>query len=329
MNERRDALVGLTIVTSILVIVFGTLWLEGSGFGGEDRVVEAVFAEVGQIKPGNPVKLRGVRIGRVRSMRVSADGEGVILTLRVQDGVQFPPDAVVILSPESLFGDWQAEIHSRDRFPHAAYAIPRSPEMLPGYALPDVSQLTAAADRISENVAVLTDRVGIAFSEETARNVASLIENVEAVTERLSDLVNQQAQSFQNVTDEVQRSTAQIGGAAAEARGTFERFNRLLGQDDVGDAVADLAVVMANLRDLTADLRATNVNVREMAARADSAFVALERVAVQAGSGDGSVARLLQDPTVASGVEVTLTELQDLLRDIRENPRRYLRLSIF
>lgn len=329
MSEKRDALVGLTIVVSLIVIVFGILWLEGSGFGGEDRTLEAVFSEVGQIKPGNSVKLRGVRIGRVRTLAVSPDGQGVILTLRIQDGIELPPDAVVVLSPESLFGDWQAEIHTRDRFPYAVYATPRSPGMLPGYALPDVSQLTAAADRISENVAVLTDRIGIAFSDETAQNVASLIENVEAVTERLSDLVTQQAISFQNVTSEVQRSTAEIGGAAAEARGTFERFNRILGRDDVGDAVADLAVITGNLRDLSFDLRATNLNVREMAVRVDSAFTALERVALLAESGDGSVARLLQDPTVAAGVEVTLADLQDLLRDIRENPRRYLRLSIF
>jgi len=329
MNEKKDALVGLTIVVAIVVIVFGTLWMEGSGFRGEERTVQALFEEVGQIKPGNPVKMRGVRIGRVRAIEVSADGQGVILTLRVQDGIEFPRDPVVVLSPESLFGDWQAEIHARDRYPYAVYTTPRQEGMLPGYALPDVSQLTAAADRISENVAVLTDRIGIAFSEETARNVASLIENVEAVTERLSDLVTQQAASFQNVTDEVQRSTAEIGGAAAEARGTFERFNRMLGRDDVGDAVADLALITGNLRELSAELRTTNLNVRETAVRVDAAFAALERLAAQAESGDGSVARLLQDPTVASGVELTLAELQELLKDIRANPRRYLRLSFF
>jgi hypothetical protein len=45
--------------------------------------------------------------------------------------------------------------------------------------------------------------------------------------------------------------------------------------------------------------------------------------------GEGSLGRLLSDPTMAAGLEGTLAELQVLLQDIRENPRRYLRLSIF
>ena len=74
---------------------------------------------------------------------------------------------MVLLAPESMFGDWQAEIVSRSAFPRYAFYEVGESGVLAGYALPDLSRLTAAADEIAENLTVLTDRVELAFTEET------------------------------------------------------------------------------------------------------------------------------------------------------------------
>jgi phospholipid/cholesterol/gamma-HCH transport system substrate-binding protein len=328
VNEKRDALVGIVIVAALVVIVAGTLWLEGATFSGEDGELAAEFHEVGMIREGNPLKLRGVRVGRVQSVSVVPDGSAVRVDFRIQEGIELPDDAVVVLTPESFFGDWAAEIHPRTRFPSANYTDPEAP-LLPGYALPDISQLTASADQISDNISVLTERIGIAFSDETAQNIASLIGNVEEVTERLSELVTQQATSFTDVTNDVRRATQGIGDAALEAQVGLARMNALMERNEVGEALSDFAALAENLRILSEDLQDTNTSVQAMTIRVDSTFAALDRVAEQAASNEGSIGRLLGDPTMAAGLEGTLAELQVLLADIRENPRRYLRLSIF
>jgi phospholipid/cholesterol/gamma-HCH transport system substrate-binding protein len=329
MSEKRDALVGVLIVAALLVITLGTLWLEGSSFSGEDQPLVAVFEGAGQIRPGNPIKFRGVRVGRVRHVRVLPDGSAVEVEFRVEAGFELPQDAVVILSPESFFGDWQAEIYPRGRFPGAVYTEPDRPDVLPGYALPDISQLTAAADRISENLADLTGRVGIAFSEETAQNIASLIRNVEGVTDRLGELVDQQAASFLGVTEEVQRVAQEVGEAVGEAREGLARVNSFLIRPELAEALEDFAALSASLRTLGEEMQGTNTEVRAMVARAEASFRVLERVTLQLDEGEGTLSQLLKDPEIAEGLEGTLAELRILLEDIRENPRRYLRLSIF
>jgi phospholipid/cholesterol/gamma-HCH transport system substrate-binding protein len=331
VSAKRDAMVGVVLVAAAALAVLGTLWLQGSLMRGDFEEVEAVFSEVGLIRAGNAVKFRGVGIGRVQSITVEPDGERVRVRLRVRSDIQLPSDAVVILSPESMFGDWQAEIQPPGRFPGVRYTEPREdePDLLPGYALPDVTQLTAAADRISENIEVLTERIGIAFSEETAQNVASLIGNVEEVTERLSDLVSQQATSFTDITAELGAATREIGAAASEARATFRTVNELAGRDELGEALEDLAVVSSNLRGFSGGLEGTNQEIRHMAAQADSTLTRVNRLMASVEDGDGTLGRLLRDPSVAGELEGTLEELQLLLTDIRENPRRYLRLSIF
>ncbi len=329
MKRSSEALVGVVIVAALLLITFGTLWLQGATLRGQQTEIVGVFTSAGQVKPGNSVKVRGMSIGRVREIRLSPDGQSVEVVLRIQDDVTLPEDPVVILSPESLFGDWQAEIVPRDRFAAYRFTDPDDPDHLPGYALPDISQLTATADRISETIEELTERVGIAFSEETAQNIASLIDNVEAVTERLSELVTQQAQSFTDVTDEAQRATQEIRAAAERVRTTFESVGELVEREELVAILGDLAVVTENARTLSGELGETNLEIRAMAGRADSTLQEIGALVALARDGDGSVARLLRDPELAEEVEATMVSLRLLLDDIRENPRRYLRLSIF
>ncbi len=329
MSRKREAMVGVVIVGAVLLTTAGTLWLQGVRFGQFRQTVETVLTEAGQIMPGNAVKLRGVDVGRVGDITVEPGGELVRIRLQLAQPVQLPDDAVVILSPESLFGDWEAEIRSRDAFPYVDYPVPSDPNTLPGYALPDISQLTATADRISENLAVLSERFGIAFSEETARNVASLIENIENVTTGLSELVEQQAVSFAEVTDGVQAATDEIASAADQVRGTFAEVSTLLEDTDMDATLENLQVISSNMRELSEELGGTNQELREMAARIDSTFYRVRAVVATLETGDGTLGRLLQDTSMAAELESTLAELSALLEDIRENPNRYVRLSIF
>jgi len=329
VSRSKEALVGVVILASVIVVTFGTLWLQGVTLAATETEITAVFANVGVIRPGNPVKYRGVRVGRVREITVDPGGELVRVVARIQEDTPMPADAVAILAPESLFGDWQLEITPRDRFPEYRYAQPDDPDHLPGYAIPDISQLTATADRISADIEILTERVGIAFSEETARNVASLIDNVEEVTQRLSELVSQQAGAFTDVTGEIQEATQRIGEAAASARMSFDQVGETLSREELARILEDLAVVAENTREFSGDLDETGSELRGMAARADSTFARVNVLLAQVEAGDGTLGRLLQDPAIAMEVEGTLQELQLLLEDIRENPRRYLRLSIF
>ena len=215
MRRRNEIVVGLVIVASVVVIVFGTLWLQGARFAASTRVVQAGFREVSQLRTGNEAKLRGVSIGRVDGIRVAPDASTVIVSFRIDADLQLPDDAVVILSPENMFGDWQAEFASRAWYPALEYTQPDDPAILPGFAIPDISRLTLQAERIANNLSTITDRVQIAFTEETAENLRQAIENIQEVSETLSDMVNQQGEAIQEVTAEVQRAAQEVGDAAA------------------------------------------------------------------------------------------------------------------
>ena len=62
---------------------------------------------------------------------------------------------------------------------------------------------------------------------------------------------------------------------------------------------------------------------------ADSTLTRLDRVGARIEAGEGTLGRMLSDSTFATRAESALLELNALLADFRENPKRYVRLSIF
>ena len=329
MTRRREVLTGVVIIAGIVVGVFGTLWLEDSFLGRRAREVEAVFHQVGNLLDGHAVKFRGVSIGRVEKIFVEPGGEAVRVLMRIREDIELPEDAVVILSPESMFGDWRAEIAARSLAPDFPYPESRGDGVMVGYALPDISRLTQTAGEIAANLKTLTDRVAAAFTEELAKDIQSAVQNIQDVSQQLNQLVAQQKRSFEHMAADVRETAEDLGEAVRAARSAFVRIESMLSGENVDSMLASAQIVLDNLRESSIPLPEAMGRLREMLDRADTTFMRLNRIAARVEAGEGAAGMLLSDSTLATMVEGVLTELQELFRDVRENPRRYFRLTIF
>lgn len=335
MREGKELLVGTVIVAGIVLVVVGSLWLKGVNWGRTVTRVDVLVRDVGQLMEGNEAKFRGVTIGRVSAITVEPDGEAVRVSLELEGPVDIPPDAQGLIAPESLFGDWQCELVTRARFPRFDYyEVPDGytedgVRVLGGYALPDISRLTAAADEISENLAVLTDRFDRAFNEETADALGQAIRNIQQVSDDIKNLIQQQAATFEVVSVEVQNAATEIGAASVVARGTLERVDRVLARGEIDSILVNVQAATRSLQEMSGNVSASTDDLQRVLTTADSAMTALDRVASRLDRGEGALGRLLVDTALAVRAEQAMTQFELLLKDIRENPGRYVRLSIF
>jgi phospholipid/cholesterol/gamma-HCH transport system substrate-binding protein len=329
MSMRNEVRVGVVMILGVLLIVFGTIWLQGWRLGREEQEITAWFREVGQIQRGNPVKLRGVNIGRVEAITLERGGAGVAVRLTIDSDVRLPEDPVVLLAPESMFGDWQAEIHARARFPFYDYAISPDPAIIPGYSLPDMSRLTAVADRIAENLAVITDRVDLAFTDETALQIREAIDNIQRVTGQLTGLVEAQEQTVRDVAAGLESTTETLQRAAESAGRTFAHIEAAIEEGQLRAIVANMARLTAQVDTLGQALAMASRDVGGAAASADSAFAALHDIVRAIDRGEGTLGHLLQDTTLYRDLVETNALVRDLVQDFQRNPRRYINLRIF
>lgn len=326
---KNEVRVGLVVIAGIALIVLGTLWLQDWSFGSEQRDVEAWFREVGQLQQGNAVKLRGVPIGQVTAITLDRRSTGVVVRLNIGADVVLPEDPVVLLSPESLFGDWQAEIFPRTRFPFYDYAISPDPGVMPGYSLPDFSRLTAVADRIAENLAVITDRFDIAFTEETAVNIRDAIDNIQQMTAQLTELVQAQEQTVVGLAEGLETTTETFRRAVETANRTFTQVEAAIADGELEHIVDNVETLSAQMDSVSRALTAVSGNLNSAVAAADSSFTSLNTIIGSLERGEGSLGRLLQDTALYSDLVLTSGLLQDLLLDFQRNPRKYINLRVF
>lgn len=365
MKWKNEALVGLVVVAGMLTALAGAVWLSGQTWGEEQRDVVATFREVGALTEGNPVKYRGVNVGRVSGIRLSERGDGVFVTLAVRPGMELPRDAAVILNAASFFGDWQAQIVSQADYPDLEFVGTRQNEVLPGSTLPDITELTAVAARIAGSIDTLSKRVQLAFTEETAVEIRNTIENVGEVSDQIQGFIRQQTRTYDAVSRNVLESTANIRGATATAQLAANDLRAAINRGDIQAIFANARQASENLAAFGAQLQSAGSGVPGLVARVDTtlatfgqtaaslnrvigaaepAVAALEPTLAEARNalttlnqalslvqqGNGTFGRLLADPALYEETQRAIVTLQRLLADIQANPQKYIgALQIF
>jgi phospholipid/cholesterol/gamma-HCH transport system substrate-binding protein len=228
-----------------------------------------------------------------------------------------------------MFGDWQAQIYPRSSFPLYKYAESPDPKILPGYTLPDISRLTAVADQIATNMAELSDRFELAFTEETAQNVREAIENIQKVSEQLNGLITRQNANADEVAASLATTSASLGEAAETAARAFAQFEEAVGGGRLTGIVANVHSASTQADSISRVMLSATRDLRVAAASADSTFRKVGQIADALNRGEGTLGRLVRDTTMYYQLIETNAEVQELLRDMRANPRKYINLTIF
>jgi phospholipid/cholesterol/gamma-HCH transport system substrate-binding protein len=77
------------------------------------------------------------------------------------------------------------------------------------------------------------------------------------------------------------------------------------------------------------DLRATSANVAQLSAAFKSTNARLDSLLAKVENGNGTAARLLNDPGLYNDVRGLVSRLDSLSADFKKNPRRYVNLRVF
>ena len=75
------------------------------GFGDGGYRLTATFEQVGGLKPGAPVSMSGVTVGRVTSITIDVQTYQGVVTLAVDRELQFPRDTSAKILTAGLLGD--------------------------------------------------------------------------------------------------------------------------------------------------------------------------------------------------------------------------------
>lgn len=334
MKRKTDILVGLVVLIVIAATIGAVAWVKQVDIGQRQREVVARFRDVGNARVGNAVVVRGVVGGRVQEIELAPDG-WVIVHMRINPSVIFPPDPVVLLNESSLFGEWQATVIERSALPHddavrREIAIAgRDHRMLPGATLPGIGKLTAVAGQIAGDVASVAERVEVAFDDQAAREMRGSIRNVSDLSAVLSKVVRRHAADLDVLSGQLQTAVASINQTANSVKTTASRIDSATTSPEARTIMTDLSVAATELRQTSSQLHDLSARFATTQTKLDAAITNGDSVLAKINAGTGSLGLMVNDPTMYRQTDSLLTELRALVTDFKANPKKYVSVRIF
>jgi len=335
MKRENEFAVGMVVIAAFAVVVSGALWLSGAHLGKTEAVFTARFRTVGGLGAGDPVVLRGVRVGRVEAIRL-APGNWVEADLKIYAGVTPPAQPAVIAASASLFGEWAATLISRDPLPTDPNVRQALEEALaagsgkwPGATLPDIGQLTAQASRIATDIAAVANRVQTAFDSEAVNELRRSIKDFGRIADRLVKVTNEQADVIGSVGTNLRQGSDVLAKAATSLQSTLGRVDSATNQGQLATILDNSAATSENIRTASQDFKdlveAAHTNQESLV----RVLVAADSVLSRISNRTGTLGLLVSDSTLYKETTLTMIQLRQLLSDIQANPRKYFTFSVF
>lgn len=334
MKRSNDFVVGLVVIASVIAIVAMSLFLSRAHLG-DRRAVVARFRDVGNVKVGNAAVIRGVQAGRVEEIALAGDG-WVTVRMSLDRDVTLPRDPVVILNEASMFGEWQATIMERSAAPEnrevqaqLAEASMAGRGALPGARLPDIAELTAVAGRIAGDVSQVSQRVQVAFDDRAAHEMRESIRNVSVLSAELARTVRVQSRNLDRLSADVHATMLSVGATANALQHTASRVDSSTSGGQVERIVGNLSDASSDIRETSRALRDASASLSESQARLSSLLAHSDSVMTKIDRGDGSLGQMVNNPSLYRNSDSLVTQMRDLVTEIKAHPRKYLSLRVF
>jgi phospholipid/cholesterol/gamma-HCH transport system substrate-binding protein len=293
MKTRDEVLVGLLVTVAIVVTVLGSLWLARGGLS-KGYPLYAKFPWGAGLKQGQPVLLVGVNVGYVDEVDLHQDGI-LVTTLRVANDYKVPVTSKAAVVPNGIFGDQAVALTPSKPDPrsfNAGDTIPIGP------STPGISELTTKADSITRSVNAITTALEQQLvAQGGIRDLRNTIGATNRLVTEFAAIASEQSRQLSATMTSLRRATTAIDPAKVDS------------------TVSNLRTASANMAEMSAQLKATSGKLDVIIAKVDS--------------GNGSAAKLLNDPGVYNDVRTLLARMDSLVADIKKNPKRYINVKIF
>ncbi|MEK7329989.1 MAG: MlaD family protein [Candidatus Eisenbacteria bacterium] len=297
MSRRTEIEVGLTVLVAVGILLWGVTWLKEFQLQRSVRVWQVMFPQTGGLSSSDEVQVNGIKKGSVRAVHLT--GDGVIVDLALASEVTLTHDSRVTIRNIGLMGEKVIAVDLRS----TGGAWTEKDTIPGGYdkgipeVMGDVAKIIDAVTELTEKLTTLVD------ATDKNGDLSGTMKNVRQTSEELRSTVTESRRSLQTTLDN-------FAAAAKTAKGlTTDREAQL------SKAIGDFASAAEKL-DRLSD-------------RLDSLRAVLHSVTAKVDRGDGTLGKLVNDRKLYTDVAASVDSLRALIADVKKNPRRYFKVSLF
>lgn len=313
MKISKYTKLGALIIFSIAVFIWGINYLKGVDYFNTNTTYYAIYDHVDGLMKSSSVTLSGYQVGQVKDIRFSDKNDGkLIVAFSIEGDLKIPKGTEARIISSDIMGTRSIKLVLK---PNNTYynendTIPASIE---GDLKEQVSmQVLPLKNKAEQLLASLDSAITVityVFNAETRQNLSESFAHI-----------NQTIVNLENASSQLNYL---LHSESADIQGTLGNINKL--SASLAASSDDFSAIAGNLATITDSISA--VNLKEMFTNMAESTAGINDIIAKVNSKEGSAGLLVNDPELYQNLTQLSLSLDYLLKDFRNNPKRYVHFS--
>jgi len=298
----RELKTGIIALAIISLSIWGFNFIKNKSLYEKTRIFYAEYSNVQGLIAKSPVTINGLRVGKVVKITFHPYKKGILVAhILMTNDIQFSKNSVAqIYSPDFISGK---SLKIQLAIDGEEYAI-------------DGDTLQGEIDSgilgmINEQIAPLQSKV------------ESFVVNTDSVMQNLNEVLSVQNQ--QNIKKSLQSlslTLSKFDNIATNTDAIIE--NNKLKMDSI---LSNANIAMKNFTQITDTLQKADIGatLHKLKQSLESFSIILDSIK----SGHGTIGKLMVDDALYNNLEGATKELEELLREVKLHPKRFVHISMF
>ena len=301
MKLTKEVKTVILAIGAILLLILGYNFLKGTNLFSSKRYFYVQYQNVEGLATSAPVTVSGYTGGKVEDIKFSTERGWLIVKFSLEDDFEFSKNSVAQIYSAGLIGG-------------------KSLAILPEY---DTSNIAKSGDTLKgeiEDSMLATVTKALGPLEEKVNNT---LQTVDSLLLNINDIVD--APTRINIKE----ADSNLNRAMSAFTGVSENLEVILAKntDKLDRTFTNLDTTVENMSILSDSL--AQLDTGKLARDIQSITDQANNLMTDLNSGKGTAGKLLHDDTIYENLEGATRQLEQLLQDIKLNPKRYVHFSIF
>ena len=313
MKISNETKVGAIAIVAVALLILGFNFLKGKKLWSKDTMITGIYGNVQGLQNSNPVIINGLQVGTVYKISTDKDMRRIMVDMNITKDINIPKNSIAIIkgnpigttSIEIKLGDSSLNLKNKDTiYTETSSGVFDDVLKKVDPVLYEVRKAVSSIDTLLGNFNSILD-------PNSKSNIAAVLANLNRVT---ASMVTSSS-SLNTLLD------TQTGSLAKSLNNVNAITSNLAANNGKITSVVD------NLDKTTAQL--ANLNFKKTLDTLDRTVNELKNMVSKFNNNNGTLGKLLNDPTLYQNLASTGNKLNLLLDDIRVNPKRYVNISVF
>lgn len=315
MKLKTETRVGIIAIVTIAILVWGLNFLKGKDLFGRQHTYYAVYDDIGGLLPTSYVFINGMKVGQVSKIKYAdPQMKQFIVRFEIPSNLQLPSNSVAEVFNSDILGSKAMRVKMGDA---ATYLTPGDTLLshTEGSMLSEVGKIlepyTDKLENIINNADTVVNNLKKITDNETQHNFSSAMSNINSISQRLANL----SANLDNIVD----------GEKTKIKDIITNVDSL--SATLSNNSDKLQTIITNISDISDDV--AKAKLGETLKRLNTTIDELSNTMSKISSKKGNIGKLINDDNLYDNLQKSIEDLDALIKDIKENPKKYIKVSVF